>query len=1364
LTKNFTCIKDNCKFRCINFKIKPDNTNPFNMKALLRYNRLLILVAGLLIGSSFQVQSQITDDPDNQYLCAGGTGNVQFAIKTDLGIYTFRWQLYDSRTKTWLDLADQTLGVLISGSGTKTLTFTFSPAYPITTAYNGMQVRCKVSSKAGTVYSRTATTTVRTPAAITSQPVAATKIVGESVTFSVTASGTSPSYQWQKNSVDISGATSSSYTIPAVATTDAGSYRCVVSVTNCNTVYSNAVSLTVWPVLAITKQPVSKSGCVGATGVSFSLTAAGNGLTYQWQSRFKTLSWVNITGATGASYTLPALITDMNVYTYRCIVTGNGGLTVTSNVVDVTVYSPPSVGGSATNTVKNVGESVTFGVSASGSLLQYEWRKNGSPISGATSSTYTISSLALGDAGTYTCRVWNTCNSTGVVGPNNVLSVETPAPDGWFLQTSSTSNPITKVSNPSIDIAFGIATNSGTPGQLVKTTNRGINWTNVSTNSTYAMNLYAIDFLDHNTGFVGTYDRVMKTTDGGSTWSVYVVKTGLGLANSPYVYDIQMLSSTVGWAVGSGGLIMKTEDGGATWIKKNYGADVIPAVDGNLNAVFFLNSTTGFVAGASGVIVRTTDGGANWTKLTTGTTGSIKDIEFGSSLVGIAVTASTTPNHSVITTDGGNTWTALNTGVSNFYPNAVDFIVDQNRGYLGGRYYNGSAWVGTVLKTDNGGTTWYRQSVQGTSEINHLEMVDANNGFAVGLAGEIHRTSKGGCNTPIVDLGIDKVACQGTTVTLVANSSPNNINSKYLWSPGNQTGGTLGVTTSNTYGVTVTNECGTTATDNVLVTFNPLPEVSAGPDVSICNGETTQLLATGANSYSWNNATYLDNALVANPIVTTAATRTFTVTGTDANGCQASDAVVVTVKPIPSSAFTAPTYVCNTSTGSITYTGGSTGTFSWEFDGGTIQSGTGSGPYVIKWDEIGDKTVSLSIDKDGCISSPTTKIVNVRQTPTSDFEVPAAVCGSNGTAFFYTGNAPEGASYTWGLDGGSILSGSGRGPLQVAWATGGNKNVSLSVTDNGCTSTTTNDVVLVSYPYEGSQICMVTVDPETERNMVVWERTPNAGIASYNVYRESLTTGGVYELLGNVPYSHLSLYIDTASRPKTRQYLYKIAAVDTCGNESAKSKYHKTILLQYANSTGGININWFKYQIEGENADLQFLTYRLFKGFADSTALNTTTDISSSVNAYIDVDPNALINKAYYRIAAVKSSACAPSGNLKAGSGPYIYILSNLEDNKVKTTTGVSNELTLRVNLSVYPNPYTEVAYVNYNLPSADMVSIEVYNLLGERVWHAEKAYKEAGQHRAELRAEDMNNQSGLYYVKLNVGNLSTVKKVMLMK
>jgi hypothetical protein len=293
---------------------------------------------------------------------------------------------------------------------------------------------------------------------------------------------------------------------------------------------------------------------------------------------------------------------------------------------------------------------------------------------------------------------------------------------------------------------------------------------------------------------------------------------------------------------------------------------------------------------------------------------------------------------------------------------------------------------------------------------------------------------------------------------------------------------------------------------------------------------------------------------------------------------------------------------------------------------------------------------------------------------------------------------------------------------------------------------------------------MVTVDPETERNMVVWERTPNAGIASYNVYRESLTTGGVYELLGNVPYSHLSLYIDTASRPKTRQYLYKIAAVDTCGNESAKSKYHKTILLQYANSTGGININWFKYQIEGENADLQFLTYRLFKGFADSTALNTTTDISSSVNAYIDVDPNALINKAYYRIAAVKSSACAPSGNLKAGSGPYIYILSNLEDNKVKTTTGVSNELTLRVNLSVYPNPYTEVAYVNYNLPSADMVSIEVYNLLGERVWHAEKAYKEAGQHRAELRAEDMNNQSGLYYVKLNVGNLSTVKKVMLMK
>ena len=84
------------------------------------------------------------------------------------------------------------------------------------------------------------------PAVITVQPVSLTLVVpGQSATFSVTATGDNLMYQWQKDGVDIStGANSASYMIAAVAESDEGEYRCVVSNT-ANSVTSTAADLSV---------------------------------------------------------------------------------------------------------------------------------------------------------------------------------------------------------------------------------------------------------------------------------------------------------------------------------------------------------------------------------------------------------------------------------------------------------------------------------------------------------------------------------------------------------------------------------------------------------------------------------------------------------------------------------------------------------------------------------------------------------------------------------------------------------------------------------------------------------------------------------------------------------------------------------------------------------------------------------------------------------------------------------------------------------------------------------------------------------------------------------------------------------------
>jgi hypothetical protein len=139
---------------------------------------------------------------------------------------------------------------------------------------------------------------------------------------------------------------------------------------------------------------------------------------------------------------------------------------------------------------------------------------------------------------------------------------------------------------------------------------------------------------------------------------------------------------------------------------------------------------------------------------------------------------------------------------------------------------------------------------------------------------------------PTVDLGTDITQCGGS-VTLDAG----NAGATYLWSD-NSTAQTLVVSTSGTYSVTVTNSCGT-GTDAINITINALPTVSAGADQSVCAGTAITLSGSGATSYTWDNG--VTNGTPFTPLTTT----TYTVIGTDANGCSNTDQVIVTVYPLP---------------------------------------------------------------------------------------------------------------------------------------------------------------------------------------------------------------------------------------------------------------------------------------------------------------------------------------------------------------------------------------------------------------------------------------------------------------------------------
>ena len=131
----------------------------------------------------------------------------------------------------------------------------------------------------------------------------------------------------------------------------------------------------------------------------------------------------------------------------------------------------------------------------------------------------------------------------------------------------------------------------------------------------------------------------------------------------------------------------------------------------------------------------------------------------------------------------------------------------------------------------------------------------------------------------------------------------------------------LSTSTAGTYTVTYnTPNCNTPSTQTVTIYDSPV--ANAGSDISVCEGQSATLSASGGNAYVWSPTTGLSNPNIASPTVTPTSTTTYTVTVTDGNNCTDSDDIVVTFvnNNTAGSASSTPNLCINTTLTNITHT------------------------------------------------------------------------------------------------------------------------------------------------------------------------------------------------------------------------------------------------------------------------------------------------------------------------------------------------------------------------------------------------------------------------------------------------------------
>ena len=670
------------------------------------------------------------------------------------------------------------------------------------------------------------------------------------------------------------------------------------------------------------------------------------------------------------------------------------------------------------------------------------------PITGATSSTYTINPASTSDSGSYDVFIQNTCGQST---SSSVSLTVNPLPTVAITPSGST----TICSGSSVGLtASGASTYSWSPGTgLSATTGASV------TASPMATTIYTVTGTDVN-GCLNTA-AVTVTVDPLPTVGVNstaicpggsAVLTATTSASSPsYLWNDPASSTTASITVSPASTTTYTvtvTDGVTGCVNNGSGTvtvNPLPTASVNSATVCF---------GGSAPLTATT-GAANPSYLWS---------PGGATTASITVSPASTTTYTVTVTDGVTG--CINSGSGTVTVNPAPTLTTDTTNQTA---CAGSEVMWSVVASGTGlSYQWQRdgtnllegvESFTGTaaatltnSAVAAQDGVDAAHGYACVV-------SIGTCSvtSTLVSLTVNPLPavsvnsptiCEGGSAVLTAATSAST--PSYLWSPGEATTASITVSPASTTTYTVTVTDGTTGCANSgsgTATVNPLPTLSVNSQTICAGGYATLTATTGASSpsYLWTDPA---GSTTASITVSPAATTTYTVTVTDGTtGCANSGNGTVTVNPLPTVSVNSA-IVCAGGSATLTATtSASTPSYLWSPGGATAASITLSPATTTTY------TVTVTDGTTGC-NNGGSGTVTVNVAPTADAGPAQTICAGTpgGTAIGGSPTASGGTapySYSWtpttGLDDATAAN-----PKAEIGST---TTYTVTVTDaNGCTA------------------------------------------------------------------------------------------------------------------------------------------------------------------------------------------------------------------------------------------------------------------------------------------------------------------------